>query len=716
MSITDEDLQFMADGLWQDALLPDLTDIYGIDMGTAGEVIETPGDRLLNPPEAGSGNDRAKSSSNKKVSPATKPVKTSKSKVKQSTDEGAPPMPDLYLSSPVEVPPKKGGKMSKSMKGASQNESQRGRPHGPAKPHKPNAMFPELETDSGDPYELPISPKSNHRPQDPVGIEKRTSNKSTSPVAVPTKPSSPVGGLIPSAKKSVKNQKRVAKRSFLDPLSTPLQSDTKVATTQMPLPNPTTKDTNPVVPATKSVQKPKATRRPAPAKKAAKPKEIKKKTVARPPPFKEKKVEHTEDKYHIQDGTVSAENKNTENENITKKLRPRSERAPIMISSDSASSYEEDGYESDVAFVPDTGMTSITTPVAQMDPPDSVAKVPSKPVTDRSVAASSGRPKHDEVSADANHKNASTRKSVKVKNEIMNDGKESLICGRQISRSVQSLEMQNSHQKRQRSPSAAPDHHAAPKKQRAEPVRTESRVRNVLQQMAVPKDPFVEEMDENEPSRTHFTTKLLQSAAPAVQPAQPAMQPAPRYDKQHHVAQNKSHYVAPMPQVPPRVQPDGPCQAKSKPVDSDGIAREMMKLLAAGANDSPGRAQTAKDVWLEEIDPYKETGQIMGYVCKTILRFLKSKEAAIEDVAEEYQQRGAAVLARMSALHGRERCALIHTFEQSRQRSLAIFEAAQRDVRILAARLERMNLAPVIQNVLADNAGSRLRLLHAEMV
>ncbi|KIH90939.1 hypothetical protein SPBR_00274 [Sporothrix brasiliensis 5110] len=715
MSITDEDLQFMADGLWQDALLPDITDIYGIDMGTAGEAIETPGDRLLNPPETGRGNDRAKSSSSKKVSPATKPVKTSKSKVKQSKDEGAPPMPDLYLSSPVEVRPKKGGKMSKSMKGASQNESQRGRPHGPAKPHKPNAMFPELETDNGDPYELPISPKSNYRPQDTVGIEKRTSNKSTSPVAVP-KPSSPVGGLIPSAKQPVKNQKRVAKRSFLDPPSTPLQSDTKVATTQMPLPNPTTKDTNPVVPATKSVRKPKATKRPAPAKKAAKPRETKKKTVARPPPVKEKKVGHAEDKYHIQDGTVSAENKNTENENITKKLRPRSERAPIMISSDSASSYEKDGYESDVAFVPDTGMTSITTPVAQMDPPDSVAKLLSKPVTDRSVAASSGRPKHDEVSADANHKNASTRKSVKVKKEMMNDGEESVIRGRQLSRSVQSLEMQNSHQKRQRSPSAAPDHRAAPKKQRAEPVRTESRVRNVLQQMAVPKDPFVEEMDENEPNRTRFTAKLLQSAAPPVQPAQPSTQTAPRYDKQHHVAQHKSHHVAPMPQVPPSSQPDGPCQAKSKPVDSDGIAREMMKLLAAGANDSPGRAQTARDIWLEEMDPYKETGQIMGYVCKTILRFLKSKEAAIEDVAEEYQQRGAAVLARMGALHGRERCALIHTFEQSRQRSLAVFEAAQRDVHILAARLERLNLAPVIQDVLADNAGSRLRLLQAEMV
>lgn len=137
MAITDEDLQFMADGMWKDAFLPDLPDIYGIDIDTDGEPIElpAPGDKLLDPKDNGEGS----SSSRKKATPATKQVKAVKNKAKGS---GVSPMTDLYLSSPTEVRPKKNGKMSKSMKGAPQNESQRGRPPGPAKPHKPVSPEP----------------------------------------------------------------------------------------------------------------------------------------------------------------------------------------------------------------------------------------------------------------------------------------------------------------------------------------------------------------------------------------------------------------------------------------------------------------------------------------------------------------------------------------------------------------------------------------------
>lgn len=132
MSITDEDLQFMADGMWKDALLPDLPDFYGIDVATVGEAIDAPGDMLVDDPLV---KNNGEASARKKIIPAARPAKVTKNKAKQAV--GTSPMTDLYLSSPVEVRPKKGSKLIKSMKGASQNESQRGRPPGPAKPHKP---------------------------------------------------------------------------------------------------------------------------------------------------------------------------------------------------------------------------------------------------------------------------------------------------------------------------------------------------------------------------------------------------------------------------------------------------------------------------------------------------------------------------------------------------------------------------------------------------
>lgn len=610
-------------------------------------------------------------------------------------------------------------------------------------------MFPELETDNGDPYELPISPKSMHRPQTVVEFGKQSSHMGTSLVAAAPKPSSSFGDLIPSAKKPVKNQKRVAKKSFLDPPSTPLASETKVTKVQMPPPpKPIIKEAAPAVsaPAVKPPPQPKATKKPAALKKAAKPRETKKKTVSRPPAVKEEKVDdEPEDEYRIPDDVPPTED-------IIKKLRPRGERVPILISSDEESSgEEEDDEEEDAAFVPSTSMTSFTTPVAQMDPPDSVAR-PSAPTSPKlgkhavqDTATQAERAAVDrEIDEHIRRNSAAFETAVKVKKDVVASDEES-AQGRQVTSSAQPLEKRDAHHKRQRSPVAAPARRqeSSKKKKKAEPVRVEtettrveSQARKILQQMDVPNDPFVEEMevDEPQPTQTHFTTKLLQSAAPPVQPVQPLS--SQRSDSQRHRTQDKSHYVqAPVPPAPralPRDQLDGTTsfvrshnhnnshanQAKFKAIESDGIAREMMKLLSAGTSSPQNKPQpqSAKDIWLDETDPYKETGQIMGYVCKTVLRFLKSKEAAIDDVAEEYEQRGSAVLDRMSTLHGSERQSLAHTFEQSRQRSLAVFEAAQRDVHQLATRLERVNLVPVIQNVLADNAGSRLRLLQTEIM
>ena len=160
MSITDEDLQFMADDMWKDALLPDLPSMYGFgDQVDSAAAVSSPGDRLLDLPSEGKGDtggDDSKSgkdggsSALKKTTPATKPVKSAKGKGKgrgkdkgkeKSKEKGkeavlASPLTDLYLSTPALVRPKKEGKLSKSMKGASQNESQQDGLRRLPKPHK----------------------------------------------------------------------------------------------------------------------------------------------------------------------------------------------------------------------------------------------------------------------------------------------------------------------------------------------------------------------------------------------------------------------------------------------------------------------------------------------------------------------------------------------------------------------------------------------------
>lgn len=145
MSITDEDLQYMTDAMWADTLLPDiadmpvLPDIYGIDIGADGEQLsDLQLDPKANAKNNGEGSSRKKPVSASKTASTTKP-KTRPNKAKKPLE--AHPSTDIYLSSPVEARPKKNTKMSKSMKGASQNESQRGRPSGPSGPHKTVSTF-----------------------------------------------------------------------------------------------------------------------------------------------------------------------------------------------------------------------------------------------------------------------------------------------------------------------------------------------------------------------------------------------------------------------------------------------------------------------------------------------------------------------------------------------------------------------------------------------
>lgn len=100
---------------------------------------------------------------------------------------------------------------------------------------------------------------------------------------------------------------------------------------------------------------------------------------------------------------------------------------------------------------------------------------------------------------------------------------------------------------------------------------------------------------------------------------------------------------------------------------------------------------------------------------QTLLRFLKSKEAAIEDVATEYRQRGGAVITNIKELHGNERRKFALELEEKRQHSLDMFEEASRGVHKIAASLERVSLVPAINNILADNTVSRLKALQTEV-
>ncbi|CAK7272888.1 hypothetical protein SEPCBS119000_005361 [Sporothrix epigloea] len=563
MSITAEDLQFMADDMWKDALLPDLPGMYGFCAENSGDA-PFPGDRLLDDPEVNNNGLQSTAaqemSKNFESTLSDKPIKSIKDKGKGVLM--ASPSTDLYLSTPAQARPKKKSKLIMSMKGASQNGSYQGKGPHLSKPLKPTAAV----------------------------LDKK---KAASPIiaTIASNPLGSMGGVIPaSQKKPTKPQKRIAKRSFLDPPSSPAQ---RVAEKVIPiaLPKPTLRET-----ATAAVKKPARQT----ARKPVKPREVKP-TVARPSVMRKGNVDNTrvpdsvaieaenaearcdfivkkENTGELEDGWngSAAVEKIVSDESIVKRLRPRGERAPIIISSDPASSCEEDDYSVSGSTM-NTGTTSMTTPPEPM---------PASGYNDEITKAYAFADKE--------------------------------TCAWAVD------------------------------------------AKNITAEKKMP-----EEISKKQSS-------------------------------------TNSCYAA----------------TKSTADKSDHIARQMMHLLESGANSSAAgkEAKSPHDLWLDSTDPYKETGQIMTYVCRTILRFLKSKETAIEDVADEYRQRGGAVLSRLGALHHSERCTLVHNYEQRRQRSQAAFETARRGVQLLEGKLQRVDLVPAIQIVLADDVASRMRALQKQMV
>ncbi|CAK7269006.1 hypothetical protein SEPCBS57363_003382 [Sporothrix epigloea] len=717
MSITDEDLQFMADDMWKDALLPDMPGMYGFSVeNNAGAPV--PVDRLLDAPEVNNdGYQSSKAGEKTRLSKGTladKSVRSVKNKGKEVSMLS--PSTDLYLSTTALVRPTKKSKLSKSLKGASQNESQQERGSRLPKPHKPNPIFPELETISNDPYGPPVPPMQTAAVLD--------QKKTASPV-IPATASSPVGsmgGVIPaSIKRPAKPQKRIAKRSYLDPPSSPAQgAEVKLAT--IPLPKTMPREAaakpakQPARPATRKLAKPREAK-PAMARRPA----VKKEKADMPEPgaavintgkmlqiytpvVEKKPMEEPEDQW-----TASAASTDfVPDENVIKRLRPRGERAPIMISSDPASSYEEDD-ESVSSSTINTGTTSMTTPFASME----ASVYDNKPTKAFAVAI------HEPKYPSKNDGSITTQTEMPDGTEEGDARGGDVPCG---NLRPHAKRYAANSRKRSRSPSAGS---FRLKQQKSEPVHLD-RVK-VPAQSSSTNDPFVQVGDAHVPQQqTQFTAKLLQSTAPATAPSgqhtgleesfnqPPGLQRGNLYEKTRS-RQVSSH--APPLQAGSSQLPDHAVR-KSRSCDSDDIARQMMQLLTNGVNDSTvcQGTQSPHSMWLDSTDPYRETGQIMTYVCRTILRFLKSKENAIEDVADEYRQRGGAVLSRLNTLHRSERCALIHGYEQRRQRSLDVFETARTNVQLLAGKLEHVNLVPVIRDVLADDVGSRMRVLQTQMV
>lgn len=551
--------------------------------------------------------------------------------------------------------------------------------------------------------------------------------KAAAPIIAATA-SSPVGlmgGVIPaSIKRPTKPQKRIAKRSYLDPPSSPAQgAEVKLATmATIPLP-----ETMPKKAAVKPVKQP---ARPA-TKKLARPREAKT-AMARRPAVKKEKLDMPEpDATVVNTGkmqqvcTPVVEKKATEEPedqwtasaasteflpdvDAIKRLRPRGGRAPIIISSDPASSYEEDD-ESISSSTVNTGTTSITTPLAPME----ASIYENKPTKAFAVAI------QDPQYPFENDRFTTTEREMPNNADKGDASGGNLPCGNLRPHAKQYAAKSR---KRSRSPHAGS---LRLRQQEPEPARLD-KIKGPVH-LSTKNDPFVQVGDEHVPQQqTEFTAKLLQSTAPAVVPTSqytiledsfnqlPGLQHGPLYEKSRS-RQVSSH--APPLQAGNSHLPDHAVR-KSRSCDSDDIARQMMQLLTNGVNDSTvcQGTQSPHTMWLDSTDPYRETGQIMTYVCRTILRFLKSKENAIEDVADEYRQRGGAVLSRLSAVHRSERCALARGYEQRRQRSLNVFETARTNVQLLAGKLERVNLVPVIQDVLADDVGSRMRVLQTHMV
>ncbi|OAA53948.1 hypothetical protein SPI_09155 [Niveomyces insectorum RCEF 264] len=667
MAITDGDLMYMASAMWDDIELPspageprqpeDQVGNFGFPPDVNGDVQLSSGNKIewkrpakpkcSNATESESSHERRSNSNNMKNAKASSSVM------------------DTAISSPdVSVRPKKKQKLSKSMRGGSQNEY-------PKQPGtietKPKLMVYDQKEASAepvngaDPYSLPLSPISSRRQQrrkPPVVTQAIPTGTRTETPSSPRRQNGQATNK--SLSKRPKHQKRIAKRSFLDPPETFLIEAR--ATSEKPV----KKEPEEAASATTI------------SAAALRPPENK---VAQAPGILSTKLDLKKPAFQA---------------DIAKRLRPRGERIPIVISSDSESSDNEQAWSDDVL---DHRMP-LTVP---QSPPGLAKKIVQ---TDHpSEQELSGKAKTEGLNADI-EKNQNKNRPAETgfirdrpDSDIGVDTVQGLDASLKQHSPLGITSMQNKKNDKglRHQPTKTAEY---PKTKTNVAASTRQYEKPALVNATTISDPFVEDTCDKSSARTRFTARLLNDATGKNLDSSRVL---PRW------SQASSNSVS--------EKASGEVQR-----NSDDIARQMMQLFAnaescGGAITTKNQIQqeTAKNIWLEETDPYKDTGHIMGYVCKTVLRFLKSKEAAIDDVANEYLHRGSSVLARIEGLHQAERCSVAQKFEDYRKEALNVFDAAYHDVFSMATKLKHVKLAPAVNDVLADNTSCRLRVLQTEM-
>ncbi|KAJ0120740.1 hypothetical protein J7T55_015472 [Diaporthe amygdali] len=121
--------------------------------------------------------------------------------------------------------------------------------------------------------------------------------------------------------------------------------------------------------------------------------------------------------------------------------------------------------------------------------------------------------------------------------------------------------------------------------------------------------------------------------------------------------------------------------------------------------------------WKKATEPYADSiAETMHRIVNTILRSLKTKEAAIVDVIEDYRTDGKRVVERMADKHRKERSQVIQQQEQNRLRCIQTYGEARRFAGALQDKLESVDVGKTINNVGKDATTNHLKQLQQAII
>ncbi|KAI3397640.1 hypothetical protein diail_10511 [Diaporthe ilicicola] len=116
--------------------------------------------------------------------------------------------------------------------------------------------------------------------------------------------------------------------------------------------------------------------------------------------------------------------------------------------------------------------------------------------------------------------------------------------------------------------------------------------------------------------------------------------------------------------------------------------------------------------WKKASEPYADSlGETMHKIVNTLLRGLKTKEAAIEDVIRDYQMGGNRIVERMADKHRKERAQITQEQEQNRLGYVQTYGKARRRGETLRGRLESVDIDKMMSSVGKDETANRLKQL-----